>query len=426
MAEQETGFSRLLKGFDRFSGGVEARRPEIVEAPHDVTQAETLVTISHINGEIPGEVAGVDFWIPLVQLQLAPAEDLLNSRYDPKEDTDFEPFTLALNAMGKEYPALPVLPANQNIRLPDGTEQTLYTIYDLPHIYYALVQLKRTHARVYIPSVTSPGAILLSALGREGQLRREPSMLEICRASRRLKEYYGCTLDEIAEQQANNREDKSRPSRVQIHYQINVAGLPEPVQDMLHRKQILWTHARSIAENFLGDNVLCEQLAVLASQGKRMNVDDLEKVTRRLKEKMSRLEQDEDGVVHEVRLGQTIQLVAGPAPKDEAGRDKVIESTTYDHTMVARAGLIHRESTRFTPVIVPSDKPEQVALAPSSFAALRDWVNERQTNTSVRDTEAVLLGFLQAVRSSARTSGLVNQQGVIAPHIDATRQAKES
>ena len=426
MSQDQSGIARILGGFARFSGGIEAGTPQTAAAEQIVTAQETAVAVPHINGVIPGDVAGVDFWIPLVQLQLAPPEDLLHYRYDPQEDPEFESYTAALAEMGDDLPALPVLPAQRTIRLAEGVEKPLFLVYDLPYVYYALIALKRVRARVTIPSVAHPGAILLNAMSREGQLRKEPSIMEIAHAARRLKEYYNYTLEEIAIHQARNREDQSRPSVSQIHYQINVAGLPDVVQDMLHHKIILWSHARVIADHFLGDQQICERLALLASQGKRMSVEELDKVVRRVRDKLSRIDQDADGVVHEVRLGQTIQLVAGPSPKDEAGRDKVIESTTYDHLMVARPALIHRESTRFAPVIVPDDKPEQVALTPSSFAALRDWVNERQTNTSVRDTEAVLLGFLQAVRSSARTSGLVNQQGVIAPHVDATRQAKES
>ncbi|MBA3822626.1 MAG: hypothetical protein H0X24_01825 [Ktedonobacterales bacterium] len=409
-----TGINKILGGFQRFAGGIEARPTEVVEHEHVVSQAAVTIQATHINGELPGEVAGIDFWIPLIQLQLAPSEDLLNSRYDPKEDPDFEPYTAALKAMGDHVPALPVIPANRDVTLPDGTTKPLYLIYDQPYVYYALKDLKRTRARVYIPVVPHPGAILLSAMGHEGQMRREPSILEICRAARRLKEYYGYTVEEIAEQQAANREDKTRPSPQQVYNQINVAGLPESVQDLLHRKRILWTHARDLAEAFLGDDHLCEQCAQLASQGKRMTVEEFGFVLKRLKDKLSHLESDEAGVVHEVGLRPTLAI---PAPAEKG--TQVPDTTTYDRTMVARPALIQREATRFTVIVIPADKPEQVAIAPGSFKELREWLDGRRTNTTIRDTEAVLLGFLQAVRQSARTSGILNPQGTLAAPIDA-------
>jgi hypothetical protein len=419
--DEQTGINKILGGFQRFSGGVEARPAEIVEADHVVSQQAVEVHVPHINGALPGEIAGVDFWIPLVQLQLAPAEDLLNSRYDPKEDPDFEQYAAALKALGDEIPALPVIPAQRDITLPDGTTKPLYLVYDQPYIYYALkTELKRTRARVYIPRVAHPGALLLQSMGREGQLRREPSILEICRAARRLKEYYGYTVEEIAEQQAANREDRVRPSAQQVYNQINVAGLPESVQDMLHRKQILWTHARDLAEVFLGDDHLCELCATLASQGKRMTVDEFGAVLKRLKDKLSRLELGEGGVVHEVRQDQPLKLVAPPTEK--VGGRQVPDTVTYDRTMVARPALIQREASRFKVTVVPADKPEQVAIAPTSFKELREWLNDRRANTSVRETEAVLLGFLQAVRQSARTEGILTAQGIIAAQIDAVPQ----
>lgn len=414
--QEPTGISKILGGFARFAGGVESHPAEIVEADHVVSQEMVEVAVTHINGELPGEIAGVDFWIPLAQLHLAPPEDLLNSRYDPKEDPEFEDYTKALKVLGERIPALPVLPANRDVTLPDGVTKPLYLVYDMPYVYYALIDLKRARARVYMPSVPHPGAILLSAMGREGQLRREPSVVEVCRAARRLKEYYGYTLDEIAEQQAMNREDRAKPSSTQVHFQINVARLPESVQDMVHRKQILWTHARDLAEAFLGDDHLCDRCALLASQGKRMTVDEFGLTLKRLKAKLSRLELDEAGVVHEVRLDQALKLVAPPREK---GSGRLPDTVTYDRTMVARPALIQREATRFTIIVVPADKPDQVAIAPGSFKELREWMDGRRTNTPVRETEAVLLGFLQAIRQSARTNGLLNAQGTIAPQIDA-------
>jgi hypothetical protein len=415
--QEPTGISKILGGFARFAGGVEAHPARTVDAKHVVSQERVEFAVPHVNGILPGEIAGVDFWVPLAQLQLAPSDDLLNSRYDPKEDPDFEPYAAALAAMGDQIPSLPVIPANRDIALPDGTQKPLYLVYDMPYVYYALIHLKRARAKVYIPAVPHPGAILLGAMGREGQLRREPSILEICRAAKRLKEYYGYTVEEIAEQQAANREDRTRPSPQQIYNQINVAGLPESVQEMLHRKQILWTHARDLAEAFLGDDQLCEWCALLASQGRRMTVEEFGQVIKRLKAQLSRLEIDEAGVVHEVWQDQPLKLVA-PSAEKMGGRAP--DTVTYERMMVARPALIQREATRFTIIVVPAEKPEQVAIAPGSFTALREWLDGRRGNTPVRETEAVLLGFLQAIRQSARSNGLLNAQGTIAPQIDAT------
>lgn len=419
--QEQTGLSRILGGFARFASGVEAQPAAIVEAHHVVSQGAVEVHVPHINGELPGEIAGVDFWIPLIQLQLAPSDDLLNSRYDPQEDPEFEQYAAAITALGEHIPSLPVIPANRDVTLPDGTKKPLYLVYDQPYVYYALIHLKRIRAKVHVPSVPHPGAILLKAMGREGQLRREPSILEICRAARRLKEFYGYTVEEIAEQQAANREDRTRPSAQQVYNQINVAGLPENVQDMLHRKQILWTHARDLAEAFLGDDRLCLLCATLASQGRRMTVEEFAFVLKRLKAKLSRLDVDESGVVHEVRTDQALKLVTAP---DGKGASRVPDTVTYDRTMVARPALIQREATRFTIVVVPADKPEQVAIAPGSFKELREWLDGRNNNTPVRETEAVLLGFLQAIRQSARVTGLLNGQGTLSPQIDAMASEK--
>ncbi|MBA3822590.1 MAG: hypothetical protein H0X24_01645 [Ktedonobacterales bacterium] len=413
---EQTGLSKILGGFQRFSGGIEARPAEIVEADHVVSQEPVTMTVTHINGELPGEIAGYDFWVPLAQLQLAPPEDLLNSRYDHKADSEFEEYTKALDSLGDRIPVLPVLPANRDITLPDGTTKPLYLIYDMPYVYYGLIDLKRTRARVYIPQVQHPGAILLSAMGREGQLRREPTIVEICRAARRLKEYYGYTVDEICEQQAMIREDRTKPSITVVHYQIIIAGLTERVLDLLDRKQILWTHARTMAETFPGDPVLCEQLAILASQGKRMTADEFAVVVKRVRDRLSRVEIDEAGVAHEIPLNQPLKLVAAAVDKTQG---RIPDTVTYDRTMVARPALIQREASRFTIIVVPADKPDQVAIAPASFKELREWLAERHTNTPVRETEAILLGFLQAIRQSARAEGILNAQGTIAPQIDA-------
>jgi hypothetical protein len=413
--EDESGINQILGGFQRFAGGIEARPAAMIDTEHVVTQERVKVAVPHVNGELPGEIADVDFWVSLAQLQLAPADDLLNSRYDPKEDPEFEQYKSALHALGDRIPSLPVIPANRDVMLPDGVSKPLYLVYDLPYVYYALIDLKRARAKIHIPPVTNPGAILLHAMGREGQLRREPSILEICRASKRLKEYYGYTVEEIAEQQAANREDRMKPSPQVIYNQINVAGLPEIVQDMFHRKQILWTHARDLAEAFLGDDLLCEQLAILASQGRRMTVEDFSLVIKRLKGKLSHLELGEDGVIREIRVEPTLKLVP-----DRMQSERTPDLPGIERLMVAKPALIRREASRFSVTLVPAETPEKMAVSPDSFVSLITWLAERRTNTSIRDVEAVLLGFREAIRLEAQRQGLVNNQGIIAPQVDAT------
>jgi|GEM_PF-2568239 len=416
MTDQPSGISRILSGFDRFANGVEARPTETIDVAHEVTQEGITVSVPHVNGVVLGEVASVDFWVPLTQLQLAPADDLLNSRYDPKEDPEFAQYKAAVADLGDAIPSLPILPANRDVTLADGSTTAQYLVYDQPYLYYALIDMKRARAKVHLPSTPNPGAILLHAMAREGQLRREPTILEMCRASRRLREYYHYTLEEIAAQQAANREDRTKPSATVIHYQITVAALPEPVQDMLHRKKILWTHARNIAEAFGGDDQTCEHLALLASQGKRMTVDEFDYIIKRLKDHLSTLVQDADGLVHEVRRDQPLKLVA----EHEANTERSFDVGSYERLLVAKPTHIRKEAGRFTVVVIPGDTPEKVAIAPTSFAGLIDWLSARRTNTSMREVEAVLLGFREAMRQEAQRQGLVNRQGVLAPQVNAS------
>ncbi len=192
-----------LAGFGRFSGGVTVTPAQEREASHPLGSQVQTVTLPTVGGVVPGEVAGVDFWIPLRQLRLAPKEDLLCSRYQPSEDPDFEQYTQALAQLGDQIPSLPVLQANRAL-VQGSQEEPIFLVYDQPEVYYALIALQRTRAKVHLPPVATPGAILLHALAQHGQLRREPSVLEVCLAARRLREFYGYTLPEIAQMQARN------------------------------------------------------------------------------------------------------------------------------------------------------------------------------------------------------------------------------
>lgn len=412
MTGETPGLSRILSGFTEFAGGITATPPATRPVAHALTRQATSVSVPHINGDLPGEVAGVEFWLHIQQLELAPAEDLLNSRYAPEEDPDFTQFTQAVADLGDHAPALPVLPAQRNIQLGER-DLPLFLIYDHPAIFYALQALRRARVRVYLPDVPHAGAILLQALAREGQLRREPSILEVCHATKRLRDVYHYTLEEIAMHEARNREDHTRPSTTYVHYQIKVASLPEVVQDLLHRRHILWTHARMIAEHFLEDDRMCELVALLASQGARMSVDGLETVIKRIEGKHCRLEQDDHGVVQVIPEGGVLRLVGESAPA------RASAAPILAGAMIARPGQIARQAGAFHVAIIPDAKPERVSVAPAALHDLAEWLTSRQGSVPIREVEATLLGFLHAVRTAAHAAGLTNAEGALAPMVEA-------
>ncbi len=398
----ETGLAAIMGGFAQFADGVEALPSQVIDAQHVMTQERTSVDVPHINGVLPGEIAGIDFWVNIQQLELAPAEDLLLSRYDPLKDEDFESYKLAVNDLGEGTPSLPVLPANRNITL-QGKERPVFRIYDNPPMYYALIALKRSRIKVHIPTYQRQGASLLFALAHHGQLYREPSQLEICKAAKRLHEFYHYSLDEIATQQAKSREDRSRPSKQTVHYQILVASLPDAVHRRMEEGKLLYTQAKIIAEAYQDDGQMCRDLAMLA---RGENVASLETHIRRIKSGLETLERLPDGDVQAISHDQDL------APtNDPSGRRG--EMAGYDHTMVAKTATIRREASKFQIALVAADSPDKVAVASRSVAELGEWLSNRRANTSVKDIEAVLLGFLEAIRLEARKQGLVNTQGLL-------------
>ncbi len=402
-----------LAGFGRCRGGVTVTPPQEREVSHPLGSQEQLVTLPTVGGIVPGDVAGVDFWIPLRQLRLAPKEDLLCSRYQPNEDPDFEHYTQALAQLGDQIPSLPVLQAHRAIAQ-GGQEDPIFLVYDHPEVYYALIALQRTRAKVHLPPVATPGAILLHALAQHGQLRREPSVLEVCLAAKRLRDYYGYTLPEIAQMQARNPEENTPPSNTQVHYQILVAELPTSVQELLHKRHILWTHTRYIAEYCGNDEALCVELATLVAQSVRMSVVALNQIIRRLKDGHSRLVTDPDQVVREVPNGAP-QLHAAPGTLEAAPSALVV----YQRLMAAPAAQVRSAAKSFVVQVAPTETGEQLAVPVQALDGLRGWLNDRVTPTSVRDLEATLLGYLEAVRAAAQREGFLGKDGAIRLVVDS-------
>ena len=405
--------SSVFAGFARFREGVTAKAPQSREVTHGITTERTVVDLPAINGQAIGEVANADFWVSLQQLELAPKEDLLCSKYDPNDDPDFDRLKNALDQMGDQIPSLPVLPANRNI-IVAGVELPAFQVYDQPEVYYGLIHLKRARAKVHIPTVQHPGQILLQAVAAHGQLRREPSYLEVCLASKRLKETYGYTLAEIAQVQARDPDDNTPPSTTQVYYQILVAGLPAAVHDLFHKRHILWSHARKIAEYCGEDAGQAAQLATFVSQGgSRKSVEALGYLINRLKDGLCSLHTDEYGVVNVVPVGNN--LAAVPDKPSPSARPTVF----YRSMMAAPPAQVRRQAAAFDVYLIPADTPEKVAVPAQSLDQLRQWLAERRSHTSVRDVEATLLGYLEALRGAGLRQGLINKDGALSPVVNA-------
>lgn len=411
----ETGLDAIMGGFAQFAGGIEALAPQVTEATHTMTQEQTTVSLPHLNGALPGDVASVEFWVSIQQVELASPEDLLLSRYVPS-GKGFESFQQAVAALGDGVPALPVLPAQRNIQT-QGQSLPMFLVLDNPPLYYALIALKRKRIKVTFANNARPGSFLLYSMAQHGgQLYQAPSIIEICKAAKRLNQYYGFTLDEIAAQQAMNREDNTPPSRNTVHYQILVASLPDSVHQRIETGVLLYTQAKNIAEAYLDDPQMCEWLAMIAHG---MNVAKLDNHIKRIQAGLETLEPGPDGEVRIIPRDQAIALV-----DDRSLRGQ--EIIGYGSTMIARPATIRKEASRFQVSVIPAASPDKIAVSSRSLDELTEWLTSRRTNTPVKEIEAVLLGFLEAVRLAARTQGLVNNQGVLAPMIDANDSAVEA
>ena len=70
--QADSGSTGVMAGFARFKRGVTARAPQTREVTHVIQSERTLVDVPTVNGQAVGEVASVDFWVSLQQLELAP------------------------------------------------------------------------------------------------------------------------------------------------------------------------------------------------------------------------------------------------------------------------------------------------------------------------------------------------------------------
>nr|MBA3826875.1 hypothetical protein [Ktedonobacterales bacterium] len=334
----------------RFKGGVGATRTDTMAATNVAGEGPQTANLPTVNGKPVGTWRNGALWMPLAQLRLAPAEDLLCSRYRPG---DSDPYYVqrkeALAHAGDRIPTLPIALANQSV-IVQGEECPLFLVLDRPEVYYALTDMKRTEAKVEFAPADRAGGVLLRALGdsEQGVMRARPSILEICHAVKRLREC-GFTFPEIAMYMAKNTEDGVRPSDSTLGAYVSVAELPERVQDLLHRGIILWTHARDIAGKFSSDPVLCERFALLASQNGQKTTRAVGEALKRVEEGLTTLV-EQDGMVTEVPRQPGLHLV----PTAKGGKPPTVP--TYSGTMSVKPIVIQQESARYQVSVSPTDR----------------------------------------------------------------------
>lgn len=410
----------LNDAFDEFEGGVLRPEVAVLQEPHTRSVAETTAAVTHVDGRPVGTVVSAIFEVKLQQLELAPPSELLYSQFtlhDMHDNTDPQValYAKTIASMGDMAPALYVLPLDRTITV-NGERLPMYRVYHDPYVFEALLFLKRAKVRVEVPEVEHPGAILLMALSRQ-QHTREPSILEKADTARRLQETYGYDYDVIALHISRDSETGEAPSTGYVSQLVNVSKLPIQVRDLLHRKLITFTHARLLLR-VRADETLCIQLAHWVCQdGARKTVRALDDLINDLAPgpglKPLVLLEERDGQVI-VQHGQTgsIRLVT-PPPAERT-------FATYDRTMAAKPAAIRREMGRFDVQLVTHPDPDAIAVTPESYEGLRSWVVNRRSSTTVRETEAVLLGFLEAIRTEAAQAGALNAQGALAPVVGAT------
>jgi hypothetical protein len=424
MAENQTGLANILGGFAAFRDGVTALPPGVHEAEHAITQQTVSVSALHINGDLPGVPVVDTFWVDIRQIELAPAEDRLLSRYTPAEDKEFKRYYEALDKLGDKIPALTVLPANRDIVI-DGQARHMYLVYDEPVIFYALHKLGRV--RVLIRIVDAPangehgavGPLLMESLAHSGLLHRPPSQLEVCDAVNVLHTKYNYTYAEIAVMEASIREERDPPSEQYVQAQIAVARLPETAKLLYHKGTIKWSHVRSIAWKFGGDDHLCTQLAVLMSQqGNNMSVVDLDALMQRIKDKHCKLETNADDVVEIVPLNQPLRLVP-----DNKSKKKAPAPPSYPAT-AAQPRAIRKAASQFGVEIAAGKTPDRPVVTLESFDRLSEWIGNLTAPPEVDEVEAKLFGFHAALHQAEEEAGLLNQKGVIGPTVDSSREAQ--
>lgn len=410
----------LNDAFDEFAGGI--LRPEVVilREPHKLGVAETTVAVPHIDGRPIGPVVGTISEVRVQQLELAPSSELLYSQFvlhDMNDNTDPQValYAKAVASMGDMVPTLYVLPLDRTITV-NGERLPMYQVYHDPYVFEALLFLKRARVRVEVPAVEHPGEILLMALSRQ-QHTRELSILEKADTARRLQETYGYDYDIIALHIAGDNEMGEAPSHGYVSQLINVSKLPAPVRGLLHRKLLTFTHARTLLR-LRTDETLCIHLAQWVCQdGARKTVKALDDLINDLApgpglKPLAQLEERNGQIVVQRRQTGSIRFV-NPPPAARA-------FATYDRTMAAKPAAIRKEMSRFEVQLVTDPDPGAIAVTPESYEGLRSWVVNRRSSTTVRETEAVLLGFLEAIRNEAALAGIVNAQGALAPVVGAT------
>lgn len=391
---------------NKFKGGIGTSPSDIVQAEHVLADMTISVNVPCVNGKPIGTWRNGALWVPMAQLRLAPAEDLLCSLYQPGDaDPEFERRLEAMKALGEGVPALPIALSNQAIVI-RGDEVPLFLVLDRPEIYHALLALRESEAKVEFIQSPRKGSVLLRSLSDRGPLRVDPSILETCRAVKRLREL-GFTFPEIASHMARNSEDHTRPSESTLHTYVDVASLPEALQEKLHRGVILWTHAKSIAGKFLGDDVICVRLGMLASQGSQITTRDLDKVIARIENNFSTLA-EENGVIVEIPNGG-LHLMPPPPPAPKGA-----EVNTYQGTMGVKPILIQQAAANYRIKVVAAER----AVAPTSLDGIKGYLNAIRSNTPIAEIEVQCLGFLQAIREEGQRQGIVNAQGIVAQVID--------
>ncbi len=412
--------------FDEFEGGITAPEISQHDEQHIIAQKQMSDLITTIDGKPIGDVVGRTFEVKIQQLELAPASDLLYSQFrlhDPDDNSDpqIHQYAKSVEGMGILAPALMVLPLPRTIVI-NGESLPMFRVYHDPYVYEAYVRLHRARVPVIMPPVDHPGAILLMALSVQ-QHTRKPSMLERCDTARRLAETYGIDQNVIALHLARDSETGEAPSRSYVSRLISISNLPGSVRDLLHSGLITLSHAVELLP-VRQDETLCIQLANWVCDGNRKSVRMLADLVKDLQpgagiQPQARLIERDGHIQVERSTGrnETIKLVGEP----------VRPFVTYDRTIAVKPIAIRREMSRFTNVeVVPHQNPDQIDLTQDSFEQLRQWVVGRQGQTTVRETEAVLLGFLEAVRSQAAQTGVLNAQGILSAVVDVDANARQA
>jgi len=389
-----------------------------VPAAHDLTHDLASAPVPHVNGMPAGQPVATILDVRMRQLMLAPAADRLYSHYQPADnDPQLAAYADAVAAMGDLVPPLLVLPAQQNITI--GAETLpMFLVYHDPVLFAALGFLGRARARVQIPPVPHPGAILLMALSQQQHLRK-PTLLEKCDTVRRLAEDYRYSAEEIGRHlAARDAESGEPPSPAYISRLVSVAHLPESVRDGMQRGIILLSHARLIADRFGHDERLADQLGRWLMSGPRKTVATLQKTINELAppsgHPLAHLVEQDQGVAL-IREG-VIRLMAAPDP--------LARLPGYSNVIAARSAAIRQDARGHQVVIIPHADPERVAVAAESVRALALELAAHDRPLTVRALETTLLGYLEAVRGALATAGLLSESGAVAPVVNAVEVAR--